>query len=168
MIRQAFPEVPWIFLYRDPIDVLVSEMEQRGQMIPHVLHQSLFGNDAPFVVAMKPEEYSAIVLATICHAALQHRQLGGLLVNYTQLPHAVWSSISDFFAIDWTESDRETMKKVTTIHSKMATEAFQQDSSRKRQRATEEMREAARRWLYPIYEKLESVRLEANNSPQSN
>ena len=35
LIRRAFPDVPWIFLYRDPVEVIVSHMRQRGsQMIP--------------------------------------------------------------------------------------------------------------------------------------
>ncbi len=159
LIRKAFPDVPWIFLYRDPIDVLVSEMQERGQMIPHVLHQSLFGSDARLVVAMEPEEYSAVVLAAICHAALSSRDNGGLLINYRQLPDAVWSAISEFFSVRWTEVEKETMENVTKIHSKMPAGVFQQDSSRKREKATEQVREAARRWLYPTYEKLESARL---------
>jgi len=158
LIRKAFPNVPWIFLYRDPIDVLVSEMEQRGQMIPYFLHQSLFGSDAPLVVAMEPEAYSAVILATLCDSALRHRDNGGLLINYTQLPDAVWSSISEFFSVRWTEVEKETMKKVTKVHSKMPAGIFQHDSSRKQEKATAEAREAAQRWLYPIYEKLESQR----------
>ena len=159
LIRRAFPDVPWIFLYRDPIDVLVSEMQERGQMIPHVLHQSLFGSDARLVVAMEPEEYSAVVLAAICHAALQYRELGGLLINYTQLPDAVWSSISEFFSVSWSDTEKETLMSMTKMHSKIPAAVFQQDSSRKREQATEQLREAARRWLFPIYEKLESARL---------
>ena len=167
LIRKACPDVPWIFLYRDPIDVLVSEMEQRGQMIPDVLHPSLFGSDAPLVIAMAPEEYSAVVLAAICHAALVERDNGGLLINYRQLPDAVWSSISEFFSVRWTEVEQERMKNVTRIHSKTPAGVFQQDSAGKREKATEQVREAARRWLYPTYEKLESARLGANNAQQS-
>ena len=35
LIRRAFPEVPWVFLYRNPVEVIVSHMRLRGaQMIP--------------------------------------------------------------------------------------------------------------------------------------
>ncbi len=158
LIRKAFPDVPWIFLYRDPIDVLVSEMEQRGQMIPYILHQSLFGGDAPLVIAMAPEEYSAVVLAAICYAALTHRDQGGLLINYRQLPDAVWSSISEFFGVGWTDAEAETMKLMTTRHAKDPAATFQADSTGKHERASAQLVEAAQRWLYPIYEKLESAR----------
>jgi hypothetical protein len=64
IIRKAFPEVPWIFLYRDPVDVLVSQMEQPGQMIPSFLHYHLFGQDANSVASLPPEEYHAVLLAS--------------------------------------------------------------------------------------------------------
>jgi hypothetical protein len=35
LFRRAFPDTPWVFLYRDPVEVLVSHMRQRGsQMLP--------------------------------------------------------------------------------------------------------------------------------------
>lgn len=100
-----------------------------------------------------------MILATICHAALQHRELGGLLVNYTQLPDAIWSSVAEFFSVGLSDAEKEIMAKMTKMHSKIPAAVFQQDSSRKQQQANEQLREAARRWLYPIYEKLESARL---------
>ena len=30
LIRQAFPDVPWLFVYRNPVEVLVSQMKRRG------------------------------------------------------------------------------------------------------------------------------------------
>ncbi len=37
LILEAFPDVPWIFLYRDPTEVLVSHTTERGsQMLPGV------------------------------------------------------------------------------------------------------------------------------------
>lgn len=159
LIRLAFPDVPWIFIYRDPIAVLVSQMEHLGQMIPSAVHYGLFGNDAGAVVNLPPEQYYAVLLATLCHAALLHREQGGLLVNYSQLPDTVGSSISEFFGIGWTDAEAEIMTSKTKHHSKDPSGIFQDDSARKQAQASEEVVEAATRWLYPIYEKLESSRL---------
>ena len=30
LIRRAFPNVPWVFVYRDPIEVMVSHLDRRG------------------------------------------------------------------------------------------------------------------------------------------
>jgi hypothetical protein len=50
LIRRAFPDVPWIFVYREPVEVLLSHGRRRGgQMIPGVLEPGLFGWDAEAV-----------------------------------------------------------------------------------------------------------------------
>lgn len=157
LIRQAFPEVPWIFVYRDPISVLVSQMEQVGQMIPAGLHQSIFGADAGAVVSLPPEEYYAVVLATFCHGALSQLHNGGLLINYEELPQAI-STISGFFGVDWSQAELETMNQTTRTHSKYPSKPFRDDSGLKQDKATEQIRQAAQKWLYPLYDKLETAR----------
>ena len=32
LIRAAFPETPWVFLYRDPVEVLVSQLAKPGRL----------------------------------------------------------------------------------------------------------------------------------------
>lgn len=159
MIRLAFPNVPWIFVYRDPVDVLVSQMENFGQILPSVLHPSLLGNDTALLGTMAPEEYYARVLAAICRAAREHQPNGGLLINYRQLPDAVAASISEFFGITWSVGETENMRGATKVHSKEPGKAFKNDSTTKHEKATDQVREAARQWLYPVYEELESTRL---------
>lgn len=44
VIQRAFPEVPWIFVYREPLEVMVSQTRRRGgHMIPGALEPQLFG-----------------------------------------------------------------------------------------------------------------------------
>ena len=158
VIRKAFPDVPWIFAYRDPIDVLVSQMKLLGQLLPGVLHFNLFGSGAAKVLALPKEQYYALVLAPICQAVLRNHTDGGLLINYTELPDAVCSSISDFFNLGWTDAERTRMTSVTARHSKEYS-LFTPDSATKQEKATPGVRQAAKRWLYPIYQELEKVRL---------
>src|ERR1700692_3108813 len=80
--RRAFPNVTWLFLYRDPVEVMVSQIRQRGaQMVPEIVPPGLYGIDAFDFADL--EAYSARVLAKICQAAADHAGAGGgLLVNY--------------------------------------------------------------------------------------
>lgn len=42
LLRKAFPDAPYLFLYREPQAVLASHQRQRGpQMIPSMLHPAL-------------------------------------------------------------------------------------------------------------------------------
>jgi hypothetical protein len=160
VIRQAFPDVPWIFIYRDPVEVLVSQMDHRGaHMVPGVINPLLFGMDSNTVIEMEPEDYCAKVLAAICEAALQYHPHGGMLINYTQLPEAVWSSISKFFGLSFTEAEMQIVRDVARLDAKNAALVFRNDSAKKQEQATDRIREAANRWLYPLYEELESRRV---------
>ena len=67
LFRRAFPSVPWVFLYRDPVEVLVSQMRQRGmQMVPGMMPPHLYGLEGD--EGMSAAEYSARVLEKICRA----------------------------------------------------------------------------------------------------
>ncbi len=160
LIHRAFPRVPWLFSYRDPIEVMVSQLAHRGaHLVPGVIAPHFFDIDPITVWTMEPEEYCARVLAALCQAALQHHGNGGLLINYKQLPQTVWTTISEFFGVNYSAAEMETMKAKTKRNSKDPSAAFQSDSTEKQQKATESMREAASVWLNPVYEKLEAARL---------
>ena len=162
LIRRAFPRVPWLFVYRDPVEVLVSQLGHRGaHMVPGVLAPSSFGIDPDQVWTIEPEEYCARVLAALCRAALQHHGSGGLLINYKQLPEIVWTSIAEFFGIEYSEAEIETMKGNTKRNAKNPSLPFQSDSTDKRRKATERLLAAANTWLDPTYEELEATRLKA-------
>jgi len=165
VVRRAFPDVPWIFVYRDPLEVLVSHMAQRGaHMVPGVINPQIFGMDQDAITEMAPEEYCAKVLRSICEAVLRLQDEGVLLVNYSQLPDATVSSISRFFDVSWTDSEVEAMASVTTHHSKNSATEFHRHSAEKRTRSSPRLFEAAKRWVYPAYEAIEKARL-ANQRP---
>ncbi len=101
LLRRAFPAVPWLFLYRHPVEVLVSQLQMPGmQMIPQFVPSSFYGIDS-FDDA---EDYYARVLAKICEAALAAG--GGLFVNYRELPQAVFSRMLPHFGMACSESER--------------------------------------------------------------
>ena len=159
LIRRAFPEVPWIFLYRDPVEVLVSHFANRGaHMIPGVLTPSLFGMDLQTAFSLRPEDYCAKVLATICRAASQHCRHGGRLVNYRQLPEVVSESLLKFFNLRHSDDEIARLRAAGKRDAKDSTAPFQNDSQKKRDKATEAIRDAADKWLYPIYQDLEEAR----------
>jgi hypothetical protein len=78
LIRRAFPGVPWLFVYRDPLEVMASHRQRPGvHLVPGLLPPQVFGLDRESVLAMPADEYGARVLAAICGAALAGYGLGG-------------------------------------------------------------------------------------------
>ncbi|GGF26809.1 hypothetical protein GCM10011611_36040 [Aliidongia dinghuensis] len=160
LIRRAFPTVPWLFLYREPIEVLVSQLKRRGvQTVPGMMPPQVFGIDFAAAVAMPPTDYCAQVLAQMCRAALVQCQGGeGLLVNYAELPEALWTKVPAHFAVDWTPGERAAMAEVLKVDSKSPSFAFVPDAEEKQRLAPEPARLAAARWLEPVYRELEALR----------
>jgi len=159
IIQRAFPDVPRIFLYRDPVEVMVSHRRGRGsQMVPGMLPPALFGLDADTIFQMPLDEYCARVLASICQAAVQHHQPGrDRLVHYRQLPQVVWSSLLDLFRIDHTADDIERMRYATQFHAKNPSFFFVDDTQDKRQAATADLRALADRLVQPLYDQLAAL-----------
>lgn len=167
LVRKAFPDVPWIFLYRDPVEVMVSQLGHRGShMIPGLIDPRIFGMELSAPITIPPEEYCARVLASICQAGLQyHHVYGGTLINYSQLPEAVWTTLLKLFKVALTNQDLEKMKAAAGLDAKNAVIAFEKDSAKKKAKASPAAREAVEKWLDPVYEQLEAARVGHGSPP---
>lgn len=161
LIRRAFPDVPWIFLYREPLEVMASAQKQLGgQMIPGVLEPGLFGWDAATVSRMTLYEYAARVLAKICEAALAQAQAShGKLVNYRQLPASIWPALMEYWKVEFSAEETVRMLGAAQMNAKNPVLPFEADSQAKRDAVTEESRALTQQWLDRVYQQLESQRL---------
>ena len=160
LIQRAFPGVPWIFLYREPLEVMASANNQLGgQMIPGVLQPALFGWDAAEVGRMQLFEYVARVLAKLCEAAhTQARAGNGKLVNYRQLPTSIWPALMDYWQVEFPANETAQMLGAAQLNAKNPFLPFEPDSQAKRDSASPELRALTQRWLDGVYQQLEAQR----------
>jgi len=159
-IREVFPNVPWIFLYRDPVEVLVSQIRQRGsQMVPGMIKNALPHTTFEEALRLPPEEYCARVLEACCSAALENASDPlGLLVNYEQLPDAVTGSIARHFGISLAADEVAKMEHAAQFDAKSPSLFFESDRARKQDEASDRIRYVAEKWLIPLYRQLEDAR----------
>jgi hypothetical protein len=157
----AYPEVPWIFLYRDPVEVLVSHRRRVGaQMVPGLVDPARLGLDPSSVDPSKTGEYAARVLAQLCLAAAEHAGLGrGLLINYRELPDAAWGRVARHFGLELSQGDRVEMEAAARFDAKSHGVIFEADSGRKRSEAGPDITGLACEWLVGPYESLEKLRM---------
>jgi len=162
LFRHAFPDVPWVFLYRDPVEVLVSQMRQRGvQMVPQYMPPSFFGLDPAGY--LMDEDYCARVLGVICRAVIDYHEIGrqdlggGLILNYRELPDAVCSAILPHFGMPCGEEEEQRMRQIARRDAKSPTLQFAADTDRKQREATDKIRRAADRHLGEVYNRLEAL-----------
>ena len=165
LFRRAFPAVPWVFLYRDPVEVLVSQLRIPGtQMIPGGFGPNLYGLERSYGPGTS-EDYYAQILAKVVEPIVQHYSGGGgLLVNYRQLPDALFTAILPHFGVPCGEADRAAMTQAARYDAKAPGFAFEPDSGAKQQAATPIARAAAERWLGDLYGRLEILRAERSPS----
>lgn len=155
LLRRAFPATPWLFLSRDPLEVLVSHRRQAGmQMLPSVVSPELFGLDLLAAGTMPFEDYGAFVLGAICRQALTNRDEGALFLDYRELPGAVLDRILAWFGLDCSEAERAVMLAASRRDAKHPTRAFADDTVAKAQAVTPALRAAVDRWARPAYEAL--------------
>ena len=158
LLRQAFPRVPWVFVYRDPVEVLVSLENSPNAMTTPGMGENLAGMLAP------PEEYAARVLGRLCDAAIAHFPAGGgLLVNYNQIPDIVCRALPAHFGIDWDSASIARMKEASLQHAKHPGRRFASDSARRQAEASPAIRLAAQLWAAPQYQKLENLRAQGRS-----
>lgn len=166
LFRRLFPATPWVFLYRDPLEVLVSQRRERGvQTIPGVLPREVFGLDP---TAMDDEAYCARVLAMTCEAAADHLALGGgLLARYDDLPAAVFTRILPHFGLAPDRDDLVAMHAAARRNAKAPEVLFEPDGHSKRRAATPRLANLVRAHLAGPYGRLEQLRLSRFPLPPS-
>ena len=159
VIAQAFPHVRWIFLYRDPLEVISRLLRIQSETLPPGLIDSrLMEGEPDELRAMRPAEFWARVLASRCESALREFRPGrARLVNYTQLPDVVWTSLLSFFGAACSEDDVDRMRAASKFDAKDPSRPFVV----RREVMTDEMRAVTSRLVMPLYERLESIRLSA-------
>ncbi len=155
LFRHAFPDVPWIFLYRDPVEVLVSQKRSPGIQIVRGALPAITGGDD-----LHPDEYAAWLLDRICRGALESSDdSNALLVNYRALPGAVQSEILPHFGIDADAAELALMVAAGGRNSKAPDQVFVADAAAKQAEAKEDMRAVAGRFMAESYAALEAARM---------
>lgn len=163
LIRQAWPDVPLLFLYRDPVELLVSHLRRPAQyMIPGLLGLDLLDLPLEAVIGMPANEYCARMLGALLEKAVAHSaDTRLLLVNYNALPHALFAQVAPHFALLPGLAERPAVQEALRRDAKNPGHVFVTDSAAKQQEASSAVRELAERWIMPHYRALERLRQQA-------
>lgn len=157
LIRKAFPEVPWIFLFRDPVEILVSiTTNPAPHAVPGMMKLGVPELDAARPGLVKIADHSARVLRLLCEQALAHLQRDerGLAVHYEELPEAMHTRIASHFGLSFSAEEADLMLAKSRYNAKSPLMEFEADSQSKQDKATPEIRAAVERELAPLYREL--------------
>jgi hypothetical protein len=156
LVRQAFPEVPWLFLYRDPVETLVSNLRSPPASLMRVIPQA----NVDLRGVGDTEEYLAAMLGAILEravAAFPDPRI--MLVNYRQLPDEIWGSIAGHFGISFTAAEIAQLHEAACFDAKRPGQRFTSDSEGKVREASGRARSLTQRWMQQHFASLEALRV---------
>ncbi|QNM98990.1 sulfotransferase family protein [Chitinimonas koreensis] len=158
LLRARFPATPWIFLYRHPLEIAVSQLRSPATyMVPGMIAASPLLFPLQEGLMMSRPELVARTVGRILAAGLAHcRQYGGIAVNYEELPDVVGGRLAGLFGL--AEADLPSVLDGARQHAKNPVQAFEPDREAKRRAADPATRELVERWAEAPYAELEALR----------
>lgn len=167
LFRAAFPDVPILFVYRDPIEIMVSILDEpTGNLTAWYKNRTQSAKRLLMPVVddpgMWPEEFLARTLRRACAEALDVARSVPrhmfLAVDYARLPDAIWDSIAPHFGIHLTDAERDRMRAEAQFSAKRTDgAAFVPDGASKLERASPKVRRLAERFVAPMIEELKAL-----------
>ena len=170
-VRSVWQDVPWVFVHRDPVEVMVSNLRDvpewmRAASQPE-LAEAVCGVGAAEAAALDGEEYCARALGNFYGAAAEGFGPRTMLVGYEELSSAKLLDIVRFFGIEPTDSESARVAAVSQLYAKDARPArrFAPDGAEKRAAASAHVREMAARWAEGPYRRLLALRAAPRGAP---
>ncbi len=119
LLRQLFTKTPMLFLFREPAEILASHARQTGpQMIPGMLDLTMLGlqnHSEHWDFHSWPDFF----LTHLYELAAVYQQSYGLkLINYSDLPEALWQTLLPDWQISCNEAQLSAMQQRSQRHAK--------------------------------------------------
>jgi hypothetical protein len=159
VLAEAFPETPWIFNIRDPVEVGVALardpppwFRRETDIARRIAHLA-----DPEGRAGSEEQFAALVYGAFCTAISKLDPRRGKLVPYEALPSAAWETAAPHFGLSATREQRERMAAGAANYAKAPvgkSRSFVADTAFKQSMASAELRHAIDAFARPPLERL--------------
>jgi hypothetical protein len=171
IFQEAFPDVPWLFVYRDPVQVMMSHVRDglerancvRQRNRPSQSVAQLAAKKDMHASTMEAEYFCAAHLATLTESAMRALQVPGnkgIPVEYSTLPDRLYEDILPKIGVHVGEEEIDRIKTVAAKYAKgrqgSRAGEFQQDSEKKEEEASDKVKEAAALFLQESFDFFQS------------
>jgi hypothetical protein len=158
-INEAFPGTPSVFIYRDPIEIMVGLVTEPALWL-YDIHYEKVGNVLPWskeeAATLSLEQLACRYLELQFRWALDNADNFARLINYTEMPEVAFEIAESLLGTNI----RERAAELLLWNVKKPTQQFVPDSHIKQERASGLIRELVATHLYPVYHALEAKRQE--------
>ena len=165
----AYPDVPWMFIYRDPVQVMMSHIKDDETL--HRANCARSRRNPPRDVqaiarrhgysdarALEPVQYCAAHLAAITEAAVKALNDKAIPVDYQTMPEVIWENVlPKILGRTLTPTEIRNMDEISHQYSKgrgKRHKEFEGDSQQKEKAASDAVRSAAVEFLQESFDNL--------------
>src|SRR5215213_6884391 len=117
-IKRIWPNVPWLFLYRDPVETIVSNIKDVPPWLvdnDRRVLAAITNTSAEKVAEMSLEELCARNIGSLYSTAYNLADGNSMLLNYKQLSVPVIASVLNFFKVSLSSEELETIARTTGV-----------------------------------------------------
>jgi len=159
-IKRIWPRVPSLFLYRDPVETIVSNLKDVPPWLidnDRRVLASIVGASPGAVAEMSLEELCARTIGSLYLTAYNLANGNSMLLNYNQLSVPVIASVLNFFKVSLSTEELEMIERTCGVYSKEVSgaRAFVADADAKQELASDLVREMSDRWVSEPYRLLD-------------
>ena len=157
-MRRIWPEVPMLFLYRHPVETIVSNLARLPDWMGRSNERAaaaVAGVSVDELTGMDDAEFCARALGRFYESVpLDDERL--LSFNYEDLSGESLLSLIKFFAVSVSPAEQNEILQTIRFYSKDASQGhpFLPDTEFKQASASDHVRSMSNRWALPAYEKL--------------
>jgi len=156
-IRAVWPDTPCLFVVRNPLEVLVANLQPGGLIDTRrsAFGPGLSGCSARRLAKMPDEEYCARVIGNYLTTGLAELDADVWVIDYDDVNRQTLRAAARRFGLKLPFPD-EVLGKVFERHAKdpTAKQRFRDDRRRKRRQATTAATAAVKQWAEPAYRSL--------------
>ena len=177
VMREALPFTPWIFVYRNPVQTMMSHLdpEKIGKNTKHIMAVctkakrnppgdliKLVADAGRNIREISDIEFCAAHLASLCTSALAELRESstGKAVEYDGLVDTLISDIiPNHFGVEMTDEDKQNILEVSKTYSKnkgRKKSKWEEDSEKKEKHASKEIIQASEFFMTKSYEELKT------------
>ena len=154
-LRNLFPLVPFIFLYRTPGEVIFSHQKQRGmQSVPGMLEPEVFGFSTEQIKETNLDAYMINVLESyfIKMIEIAETDENVFLFNYKEGMLNIWKNVTGMLNLEITKETESLMNERIRFHAKHPQQLFAEHHK-------ELSEKNSLAGVFKLYEKLDAIRL---------
>jgi hypothetical protein len=129
-LRKLFPDVPFVLLYRNPLEVLLSHQRKKGMhAVPGLIEPEIFGFGKEELKSKSLDVYLAQVLEKYFTVYLQSfgKDKNVMLVNYNEGMMSIMKKIDGKVGMSHSEHEWEMMKERAGFDAKYPNHKFSEE-----------------------------------------